>query len=179
MEELLYSARDIAEIINKYDVKLSQSIEMLNAFWNNGLITYLQPEYRDNKMHFVKEVSYWCGYFSMPDKFSDEAPLLQKDFLACGIDAQTENLLNNEYENLEPFFKELYLRLRFIEKKGYVVLKLRTLLHQYGYQRRTQGLVAYFKECLYFYHIYTYLRAGEKCDIARINIDDMITFRAI
>lgn len=61
----------------------------------------------------------------------------------------------------------------------FTAYKLRTLLKQYGYQRRSPRLLQYINNCLYFYHIMAYVRGGVECNIGDISIDEMITFRVL
>ncbi len=57
-------------------------------------------------------------------------------------------------------------------------MKLRTMLKNYGYKRRSDSITARLRDCMMFYHIQTYLK-GEECDIRKISLDDMITFRLL
>ncbi len=67
----------------------------------------------------------------------------------------------------------------FLDNQDFVRMKLRTLLRAHGYKRRTAGLNEYLKQCMYFYHIETFIKGGEKCDIGDIALDDMVTFRVL
>ena len=74
---------------------------------------------------------------------------------------------------------ELRLRIIFLDNQEFVRMKLRTLMRDHGYKRRTSKLNTYLKMCMYFYHIETYIRGGERCNIEEIDLDDMITFRVL
>lgn len=71
------------------------------------------------------------------------------------------------------------LQILYLDGQGYVRMKLRTLLKSYGYKRRTQDLLKYFRDCMLFYHIQTYLRGKEECDIGEIGLDERIILRVI
>ena len=71
------------------------------------------------------------------------------------------------------------LQILYLEGQDYVRMKLRTMLKIYGYKRRTQELLRYFRECLMFYHMQTYLRGREECDVGEIGLGEMIIIRVI
>lgn len=71
------------------------------------------------------------------------------------------------------------LRLLFLDRRDYISMKLRTLLANYGYKIRTGRLNAFLKGCMCFYHIESYVKGGEPCDIANVKLDETIIFRVI
>ena len=81
--------------------------------------------------------------------------------------------------DMDLFFKMKRLQILYLEGQDYVRMKLRTMLKIYGYKRRTQELLRYFRECLMFYHMQTYLRGREECDVGEIGLDEMIIIRVI
>ncbi len=80
---------------------------------------------------------------------------------------------------IDLFFKMKRVQILYLDGQYYVRMKLRTLLKAYGYKRRTQELLKYLRECMMFYHMQTYLRGKEECDIGEIGLDEMITIRVI
>lgn len=80
--------------------------------------------------------------------------------------------------DIDLFFKLKRFQILYMDGQDYIRLKMRTLLRAYGYQRRTQEVIRYFRECLMFYHMQIYLR-GEECDIGENGLDAMITIRVI
>lgn len=106
--------------------------------------------------------------------FDKEFPAIKKD--SGGLLA-AENFVADNF-NFDLFFKSLRIKILYIGGKNYSRIKLRTLLSAYGYKRRSKFFIDYVKKCLAFYKIQTFWR-GEICDVAEINLDDMITFRAV
>ena len=165
MTKLLYSARDIAYIINDFDLSESISAELIHKLWNEEKI-FLQPEYRQNYRKWFLDIRCQSNYI--------HDPAIQKD---CDGLLECENFLIDDFK-LNLFFKSLRIKILYIGEKNYYRMKLRTLLSKHGYKRRTKELVAYLKKCLAFYHIQTNFH-GEICDVAEIKLDDMITFRVL
>ena len=173
MNELLYSAFDLACIINNFDLSENISAELIYKLWNEEK-NFLQPEYRKNYRKWFLDVRYWSNYIYDKVTFDKEFPAIQKD---CGGLLEYENFLTDDFD-FDLFFKSLRVKILYIGEKNYSRMKLRTLLSAYGYKRRSKELVAYLKNCLSFYHIQTSYH-GEICDVAEINLDDMITFRVL
>lgn len=103
-----------------------------------------------------------------------EFPAVQKDFNSFGKDVE-EAAFITDYFDIDLFFKMKRVQILYLDRQGYVRMKLRTLLKAYGYKRRKQGFLKYLRECMMFYHMQTYLRGKEECDIGEIGLDEMIT----
>ena len=74
----------------------------------------------------------------------------------------------------------LRIRILFISKNECVWMKLRTLLEDYGYKRRSREFVRFVKDRLYFHHIQTALTGNHICDVETMDrLDDRITFRVL
>ena len=84
-----------------------------------------------------------------------------------------------DYFDIDLFFKMKRIQILYLDRQDYVRMKLRTLLKAYGYKCRTQELLKYLRECMMFYHMQTYLRGKEECDIGEIGLDEMITIRVV
>ena len=123
---------------------------MLEKIWKEDN-QYLSPYYRTNLRQLYLDVHYWTDYLCDKPEIDKEFPAIQKDFHSFGKDVEED----------------------------YVRMKLRTLLKAYGYKRRTQELLKYLRECMMFYHMQTYLRGKEECDIGEIGLDEMITIRVL
>ena len=92
--------------------------------------------------------------------------MIQRDAADCGAHLSEESFLS-DFSNLDLYFKEVRFRLRFFSDCGYVRIKLRTLLKQYGYRRRSAKLLEHLP----------YLRGGIPCKLSEISIDEMVVFR--
>ena len=83
----------------------------------------------------------------------------------------------SDFSSLDLFFKNMRIRIVVDGARDYVRIKLRTLLKEYGYKRRSKMLVDYINCCLEFYHLKAFLRGGIECKIEDVDIDEMLTFR--
>lgn len=177
MNELFYSALDLAAIMSSLDIGCRAGADLLEKIWLYDQ-AYLLSDYRINKRKLILDVSYWGDYLHDKPAIDDEFPAISKDFLSVGINLNTSDLVNDTTD-LDLFFKCLRIKILFLGTQNYSRIKLRTLLKQYGYQRRSQKLMQYLNECIFFYHIQPYVRGGAECDMGSISLDEMITFRVL
>ena len=131
-----------------------------------------------NKKDFISDVLYWTDYLVDKEKLDKEYPVVEKDFKATGRQFIRENMMS-DFPEFDLFFMLLRLRILYLDGKSYVRMKLRTLLKNYGYKRRNDAITSHIRGCMMFYHIQSYLRGEEECDIRNIELDDMITFRIL
>ena len=80
-----------------------------------------------------------------------------------------------QLSSLDYFFITIRLD-KILSNKNYKRIKLRTLLKEYGYKRRSENLILYIYACMLFYHIEGY-NNNEEIDLYNLNIDNMITFK--
>ena len=176
MDELLYDMHTLARIIIVNNLSAKEISRFLSNVWNyEGL--YLPLTYRFNKRKFLidvlDEVSYWIN----KKDFDKEIPTINNDLQTIG--SEINYFSEEDYYNLRSYFMELRLIMIFLGTKDYIRMKLRTLLREHGYKRRTAGLNAFFKQCMYFYHIETFVRGGVLCDLEEIALNDMVIFRVL
>jgi hypothetical protein len=175
VRKLYYSTLDLAAIVTSTDLGCRAEMDLLERLWQYER-TYILPEYRDNKRKFILDVSYWGNYLHDKQTIDAEFPAITKDLFAIGKQLNLVDFIS-ETSDLDLFFKSLRIKILYLGTQNYARIKLRTLLKQYGYQRRSPKLMQYINECLYFYHIQPYVRGGIECDIGVISLDEMITFR--
>lgn len=175
MQELLYSAFDIAYVIAYNDMGAKKAADFINWLWQEE-VPFLNLQYRCDKYKFVTDVYYWSDYLSDKVAIDLEFPAIKKDLETIGSSKNIELFASANFD-VDLFFKVLRLRILYINEKNYVKMKLRSLLREYGYKRRSASFVQYIHDCLMFYHIQTYLKGGIICDICDINIDETIVFR--
>ncbi len=179
MIELYYDAFDLACMIHSLDMGTKTASALLEKVWKQDNL-YLVPEYRPNLRSLYLDVHHWIDYLCDKPEIDSEFPSVQKDFLYFGKELTVEQVVcEADYFNVDLFFKLKRIQILYLDGQDYIRMKLRTLLKAYGYQRRTQEMLKYFRECLLFYHMQTYLRGGEECDIGEIGLDQMITLRVI
>ena len=177
MIELYYDSYSVAYFIVSQEMGSRKQMEFLEDLYQRDY-EYLHPVYKNNKKDFVSDVLYWTDYLIDKDKLDKEFPVVEKDFKATGRQFIRESLMS-DYPEFDLFFMIMRLRILYNGGKDYTRMKLRTLLKQYGYKRRSEAIVAHMQRCMVFYHIQTYLRGEQECDIKYIKLDDMITFRVL
>ena len=126
MNELLYSALDVACIINSFNLTESFSAELIDKLWSEEKI-FLKPEYRQNYRKWFLDVRYWSNYFYNKVSFDKEFPAIQKD---CGDLLKEKNFVTDDF-NLDLFFKSLRIKILYIGEKNYS--RLRTCLKSIKY----------------------------------------------
>ena len=176
MEELLYDIHTLANIIIVNNLSANEISSFLSRVWKYEGI-YLPLNYRFNKRKFVIDVSDEVSYWQNKADFDKEFQAINNDLKTIG--SEVSFVSEEDYYNLRSYFMELRLTMIFLGNKDYIRMKLRTLLHDHGYKRRSAGLNRYFKQCMYFYHIEAFVRGGVVCDLEKIALDDMIIFRVL
>lgn len=176
MIELYYDSYSVAYFIVSQEMGSRKQMGFLDELYQHEY-SFLHPAYKENKKNFISDVLYWTDYLIDKEKLDKEFPVVEKDFKAAGREFVSENLMS-DYPEFDLFFMIMRLRILYAGNKDYIRMKLRTLLKHYGYKRRSDAIVAHMQNCMVFYHIQPYLRDYEQCDIDKINLDDMITFRA-
>lgn len=177
MEELCYSALDLAVIISGMGLGCRATADFLERVWK-GEQPFLYAFYRDNKRQLILDTSYWLTYLSDKPAIDAEFPVIQKDALALGSELEVDAYVE-DHADLDLFFKNTRLRILYGGSKNYACIKRRTLMARYGYKRLSPALVEYFDRCLYFYHLQPYVRDGVPCRIEETGIDEMIVFRVV
>lgn len=176
MQELVYDVTTLARIIIDRDMSVTDQKRFLYYVWNYEK-AFLSYDYQSNQKQFFLDVMNETNYWINKDTYDREIEAVNHDLDSIGSDCQY--VKTDEYYALGSYFMELRLRINFLDNHDYLRMKLRTLLRAHGYKRRTQKLNAYLKQCMYFYHIETYTKGGKCCDIEKIKLDDMITFRVV
>jgi len=177
MIELYYDAYSIAYFIVSQEMGTKRTMEFIHTIYNAEK-EFLHPYYHGNKKKFFLDVLYWSDYLVDKEKLDAEFPAIERDFQFAGRKLDKESVMS-DYPEFDLFFMILRLRIKYTGNQSYVRMKLRTLLKNYGYKRRSKALMEHIMYCMMFYHIQPYLRNSEECDIRIINLDDMITFRVI
>ncbi|MBR1743319.1 MAG: hypothetical protein IJ733_15895 [Lachnospiraceae bacterium] len=173
--ELYYDSFDLACIIHSLDLGEKTAGALLEKLWKKDNL-WLHPDYRTDERQWYMDVHYWTDYLCDKPVIDKEFPAIQRDFKTFGKEVEDATFLT-DYFDIDLFFKMKRLQILYLDGQDYVRMKLRTLLKAYGYKRRTPELVRYFRECLLFYHMQTYLRGKEECDIGEIGLDEMVVMR--
>lgn len=177
MNALLYSALDLAAIISSMDLGCQEESYMIDRIWE-GEKSFFADQYRTNKRKFILDIRYWMHYFYEKPILDREFPAIQKD-LEYGNHTINIGEYISDYSDLDLFFKNVRIRILYGKGNAYVRIKLRSLLTQYGYRRRSQLLIQHINHCMFFYHLEATLRGGVPCDIETCGLDKMLTFRVV
>lgn len=176
MEDLCFTPLDLAVILAGMNIGCQEEASLLHNIWVGERSRMASPYDRDQRK-LILDTLYWSHYFYDKPAIDAEFPAIQRDF------SQTNRLIpaesyTNDFSDLDLFFKNVRIRTFYGNGPDYVRIKLRTLLKQYGYRRRSPQLIRYMDTCLDFYQLDTYLRGNVLCDMKDVKLDDMIIFRS-
>lgn len=175
MQELFYSAFDMACIVDNFGFTTQEAMMLAHKMWQEDNI-FLEQRYRHDYKKWALDIMYWSDYMQDKITLDAEFPAVKE---ACGGTLNIEELKRDDFD-IDLFFKKMRVRILFISKNRFVRMKLRTLMATYGYKRRSREFVRFIKDRLLFYHIQTALLGNNICDVETMdNLDDMITFRVI
>ena len=177
MIELYYDSYSVAYFAVSQEMGTKTQMEFLDTLYEQEYV-FLHPVYKGSKKEFISDVMYWTDYLVDKEKLDKEYPVVEKDFKATGRQFIRKSM-NSDYPEFDLYFMLLRLRILYLDGKNFVRMKLRTLLKHYGYKRRSDAITSHIRDCLMFYHIQPYLKGDEECDIRKIDLDDMITFRVL
>lgn len=177
MDELYYSALDLAILVSARELTEKEIAKFLEAVSEKDN-DYLAPQYRNNFRKLILDTYYWTHYFYNKTTIDAEFPSIQKDMFDLGSNLEKDNY-TSDFSGLDLFFKNMRIRIVVDGSKDYVRIKLRTLLKEYGYKRRSKMLVDYVNGCMEFFRLKAFLRGGVECEIENVDIDEMLTFRVV
>lgn len=86
-------------------------------------------------------------------------------------------ILNEQQEALRAYFKVIKLRLLYQNECQFVRLKLRTILKEFKYKRRSEKLMNEIQNILDEFELKTYLKGHMTCSVKEIDLDDFIMIR--
>ena len=165
---------DIALYFRWADFRYSDKNTVFNQIWLNRE-TMIAYAYRKDKLYLKKKIDdvlYSLDETDYENEYEDIKYMLQ----GIGIEYMAEEI-RDEYSAAESFFKLTKLQLTFTTDTPVVRRKLRKLLMNLGYKRRSPQLVDRMKKSCFALGISTFVRGGIKCDIGKVDIDEWISFR--
>ena len=177
MQGLCYSALDIAVIVSSMQLGCRDESRILHPIWESEK-AFLDIQNRANQRKFILDTYHWLQYFYDKPVIDKEFPAIQKDLAYSNRTLQADQL-TSDFSDLDLFFKSIRIRILYGYGNDYVRIKLRTLLKQYGYKRRSQLLLQHINRCMLFYHLGATLRGGVPCSIEDADLDQMLTFRVV
>ena len=174
MSSSIYDALSIAYYIDSQDMGAKQQAAFLQRFYQEEQDCLIES-YRNNQRQFILDVSYWGDYLIDKVTFDKEYPAIKKDLQQLGMSFQVFDY-EDEYADIDFYFMQLRLRIRYELTQGYTRIKLRTLLRHYGYKRRSQKIMLHISKCLNHFQLLP-TQKGMICDIWDLPLDEMITLR--
>lgn len=158
---------DLANYIFTEDLSHHHTNEVIwNLFKNfNKLIVY---PFCNDYMKFKKAISEQLNLWELTDREYTEAELIMYE-----INSSIFNEYDADY--FSTYFKLIKLQLMY--SVNFRKIKLRNLLRDFGYKRRTSELMTSMNRTLNNLGLETYLKNYEQCNICDIAIDDMIIIR--
>lgn len=168
--EYCFVPDDIAGYFITADPAHKEQNDILADLFNNHN-DLIAPNYRNDFMHFKKSVSDIMILSEADNETFDEVQFIMWEVRESGMMPYEES-----YNYFSAYFKLIKLQLMYsgIECRK---IKLRTLLRDFGYKRRTAELVNKINSALEALGLLTYLKNREQCHIGYVDIDDMIMIR--
>lgn len=172
------SPLDLAVIFDDLNVGFRRQMQITNDIWEEHKWV-IPSKYRksNKKKQFIEDVLYQVDYLYHGIDINNSLEVICKDVSDSGLVIDSSKLIE-DYDGISKFFKTIWIQLNYISINGYVRTKVRTLLKNYHYKKRTEKFCSYVNECLYFYKLQP-TSHGEECDISTVAIDNMITFKLL
>lgn len=141
---------------------------ILDLFENqNEMIVW---DYRRDYLLFKRTIKNLLNLYELDDRDYSEAELIMIDAEGFATDE------DKEVDYFGVYFKLIWLQLMY-SGISYKKIKLRTLLGDFGYQRRTEALINNMIRALNALGLVTYLKNYEVCNLYDAKLDDMIMIR--
>ncbi len=129
-------------------------------------------EYAKDYLKFKQCVMNLLNIYELDDVSYNEAELILKEI------ENTEFYSNEEVDCFAAYFKLIWLQLMY-SGITYRKIKLRNLLRDFGYKRRSAALINNIQQAIDNLGLKTYLRGHVPCNICDVDLDDVIIIRMI
>ena len=176
-EELYYTARDLALILNGFALDCQSEAEIMENVWKKERGYFREP-YRTDKRRLYLDTLYWESYYYHKKALDSELSEIQRDCHDSGGSLREEDY-KSDFADVDLFFKTLRLRLLYGPGGSYVRLKRKTMLSQLNAQRLRPQVAKRIQLCLRFYRIGMFSRGGIPCRLEETKPDDLIVLRIV
>ena len=173
MIDLYYTPEILAYYINKFEFSQKEKIKLIHKVFYYEK-AFIHPKYQNNKKLFLKKTLEFTDYLLFKDDLDDERELIQKDMHYFGNKFKNDYILSKR-PPLNFFFVTTRLQLLFSNRE-YIRIKLKTLLKNYGYKKKSDKILMYLQNCMYFYHIQGF-NASDEINLFEVDSNEWITFR--
>lgn len=170
--ELYYTPEILAQYFKNKDNTTQELLENVMKLYEHDY-TYIHPVYKDNPKELRYKVLDYRDYLLDKEEYNENIQEVRNDYIEIGLELEEAH----DHEVLDYFFINIRLE-RILWNRKSVTVKLRTLLRNYGYKRRSVKFLKHIEECLLFYHIQVYYK-GETVDLGKISVDERITFKVM
>ena len=172
------TAQDLAIIFDELDFGVKTQMKIANDIWEYDR-WILQEQYKGDgkKKSFIQAVLYQVNYLYHKEEIDDSLWTISDNAKELGYEVDIFALTEDFY-GISKYFKRIWIQLKFVNKYGYTRTKIRTILKQYNYKRRTEKFFDHVIQCMKFYGIQAYEK-GLFCDIRKASLDIMITLKLI
>lgn len=162
-----FTPQDIAVYLLVADLPRFREDEIISNLFqeHNGDIVH---DYRNDFLKLRRHVYEKMILLEMNDEEYEEAKLIMREFQIEKTESQPDYF--------GAYFKYIKLKLLY-SGNGYHRIKLRTLLKDFGYKRRSAALMESITRTMQALHLQAYLKQYEPCDLAEISIDQMVVIR--
>lgn len=163
-----FTPYDIANYLLIANLSHSSENDVIDDFFDNHNHEIIS-KFRSNDESFRNKVHDIIIQNTVPDNDYDEYQLIKGEL---GLD-NTECVTRDPYGN---YFKLIKLQLLY-SNIDYRKIKLTSLLNAFNHKRRSATIIDGMKKALNALGLKTYLKDYESCDIADINVNQMIMIR--
>ena len=134
--------------------------------------THIPTEYRSTYLQFKQSVMNLLNIYELDAVSYDEAALILMETEHTALYSEGES------DCFDAYFKLIWLQLMY-SGITYRKVKLRKLLRDFGYKRRSEKLINCIQQAMDNLNLKVYLRDYIPCNIHNIDIDDMIIIRLV
>jgi len=165
-----FTPKDIAGYFISADFPHKRQNEVLIDIFQNHSDSVVFP-YRNDFLLLKRTVSDMTIKYESDNETLDEVQIILWEMGKSGLMLDEGN-----YDRLGAYFKLIKLQLMYSDISCKRI-KLRTLLKDFGYKRRTAALVGRINRSFSVLGLVTYLKNRKQCNIGQVKLDDMIVIR--
>ncbi|WP_436513012.1 hypothetical protein [Clostridium thermobutyricum] len=174
MNKYLYTPQDISLFFDYSDFRISDEKAIQEIIWEQRN-EILDKDYTDDKHKFIKAIlknRELCDIMA----YKNEVLVINRIMKELGSSYEISKLNYGE-DYIEAFFRFIKLRLTYTRNCSYVRLKLRRLLRNFGYKRRTKMLINNIQRSMDALNLECYIKNYQHCNINEIKLDDFMIIR--
>ncbi len=166
----LYTPFDIALFFASANLTISEEQSILVSLWqHNNVIDF---EYCKGKKQFRKSV------FRELDNLIGVENVFEIDLIFKDMGSKFSLLeFNSEQDAISSFFKVIKLNLTHAPGKNHCRIKLRNLIKNFGYKKRSAALIDNINSTISSLDLTVCLRGRKPCNINTVPLDNIIVIR--